>query len=69
MREEAVSENILFLRGTTVLHMRGGTKMKRVWTILGGGNGGQSIAGHLAWLGEQVRIYEVVPETVEALTK
>ncbi len=43
--------------------------MKRVWAILGGGNGGQSIAGHLAWLGEQVRIYDVVPETVEALNK
>lgn len=43
--------------------------MKRVWAIIGGGNGGQSIAGHLGYLGEQVRIFDVVPETVRALNE
>ena len=43
--------------------------MKRVWAIIGGGNGGQSIAGHLGYLGEQVRIFDVVPETVRELNE
>ena len=43
--------------------------MKRVWAIIGGGNGGQSIAGHLGYLGEQVRLFDVVPATVDALNE
>ena len=43
--------------------------MSRTWAIIGGGNGGQAIAGHLAILGEKVRIFDVVPATIEALNK
>ena len=41
--------------------------MAKTWAILGGGNGGQAIAGHLSILGEKVRLYDVVPATVDAL--
>ena len=43
--------------------------MSRTWAIIGGGNGGQAIAGHLAILGEKVRIFDVVPATIEAINK
>lgn len=43
--------------------------MAKTWAILGGGNGGQAIAGHLSILGEQVRLYDVVPATVDALNE
>lgn len=41
--------------------------MAKTWAIIGGGNGGQAIAGHLALLGENVRIFDVVPATVDAI--
>ncbi len=41
--------------------------MKKTWAIIGGGNGGQAIAGHLSILGQRVRIFDVVPATVDAL--
>ena len=41
--------------------------MAKTWAIIGGGNGGQSIAGHLAVLGETVRLFDVVPATVDAI--
>ena len=31
---------------------------KRTWAIIGGGNGGQTMAGHLGILGEKVRLYK-----------
>jgi opine dehydrogenase len=37
------------------------------WSIIGGGNGGQSLAGHLALMGFAVRLYDILPETVEAI--
>lgn len=40
---------------------------KKTWAIIGGGNGGQAMAGHLATLGETVRIYDVVQKTVDEL--
>jgi opine dehydrogenase len=40
-----------------------------VWAILGGGNGGQSFAGHLALKGFKVRLYDIVPETINAITQ
>ena len=40
---------------------------KPVWAILGGGNGGQSAAGHLGIMGFEVRIYDVFPATIEAI--
>lgn len=43
--------------------------MSKTWAILGGGNGGQAMAGHLSILGEAVRIYDVVPATVDALNQ
>ncbi|MBQ7341476.1 MAG: NAD/NADP octopine/nopaline dehydrogenase family protein [Oscillospiraceae bacterium] len=41
--------------------------MAKTWAIIGGGNGGQAIAGHLAILGEKVRLFDVVPATVDAI--
>ena len=38
-----------------------------VWAIIGGGNGGQSLAGHLSIMGYKVRLYDVFPATVEAI--
>lgn len=37
------------------------------WTIIGGGNGGQSIAGHLSLMGYNVRLFDIFPETVDAI--
>ena len=37
------------------------------WTIIGGGNGGQSVCGHLALMGYQVRLYDISTETVDAI--
>jgi len=37
------------------------------WTIIGGGNGGQSVSGHLALMGYQVRLYDICAETVDAI--
>ena len=41
--------------------------MSKTWAIIGGGNGGQAMAGHLASMGEKVRLFDVVPATVDAL--
>ena len=38
-----------------------------VWAIIGGGNGGQSLAGHLSIMGYRVRLYDVFPATVDAI--
>lgn len=43
------------------------TIRKTKWAIIGGGNGGQSAAGHLAVMGYPVRIYDVVPDTIKAI--
>jgi opine dehydrogenase len=37
--------------------------------IVGAGNGGQAFAGYLSLLGERVKIFDVVPATVDALNK
>ncbi|MBA1336221.1 MAG: hypothetical protein HPY66_2466 [Firmicutes bacterium] len=37
------------------------------WAVIGGGNGGQSTAGHLALMGFPVRLYDIIPETVDAI--
>lgn len=37
------------------------------WAIIGGGNGGQSLAGHLAIQGAPVSLYDIFPETIEAI--
>lgn len=40
-----------------------------VWAVIGGGNGGQSLAGHLALMGFGVRLYDIVPETVATIAR
>ena len=42
---------------------------KITWAIVGGGNGGQSMAGHLAIMGFPVRFYDINPETVQAINE
>ena len=40
---------------------------KPTWTVIGGGNGGQALAGHLALMGFPVRLYDIVPETIDVI--
>lgn len=47
--------------------MTGVTQKQYTWAVIGGGNGGQSAAGHLGTMGYDVRLYDVIPETVEAI--
>ncbi|WP_432354318.1 NAD/NADP octopine/nopaline dehydrogenase family protein [Sporosarcina sp. A2] len=37
------------------------------WTIIGGGNGGQTTAGHLGMMGFDVTIYDIFEETIQAI--
>jgi opine dehydrogenase len=37
------------------------------WAVVGGGNGGQSLSGHLALMGFAVRLYDIFPETIETI--
>lgn len=39
------------------------------WTIIGGGNGGQTTAGHLGMMGFDVTIYDIFEETIEVIKK
>lgn len=39
----------------------------QTWAIIGGGNGGQSVAGHLAQMGYAVRLYDIFEKTVDAI--
>jgi len=43
------------------------TTSKLTWAVIGGGNGGQSLAGHLALMGFSVRLYDIFPETIAAI--
>lgn len=40
-----------------------------VWSIIGGGNGGQSMAGHLGVMGFPVRIYDISEENVAVINE
>ncbi|PAB58481.1 NAD/NADP-dependent octopine/nopaline dehydrogenase family protein [Anaeromicrobium sediminis] len=40
---------------------------KLTWAIIGGGNGGQSMAGHMGIMGFPVRLYDIFPDTIEAI--
>lgn len=42
---------------------------RKTWAIVGGGNGGQTLAGHLATLGQNVRLFDVVQKTVDELNE
>lgn len=39
------------------------------WTIVGGGNGGQSLAGHLSIMGFPVKLYDIFDDTINAITE
>ncbi|WP_176461868.1 NAD/NADP octopine/nopaline dehydrogenase family protein [Anaeromicrobium sediminis] len=39
------------------------------WSIIGGGNGGQAMAGHLAIMGFSVKIYDIFLDTIEEIKK
>ena len=42
---------------------------QKTWAIIGGGNGGQALAGHLGLLGQRVRLFDVMQKTVDALNE
>lgn len=42
---------------------------QKTWAVIGGGNGGQALAGHLAILGQKVRLFDVVQRTVDDLNE
>ena len=39
----------------------------KTWAIIGGGNGGQALAGHLSLMGYTTRLYDIIPATVDAI--
>jgi len=39
------------------------------WSVIGGGNGGQSLAAHLAVMGYPVRLYDIFEDTIESIAK
>jgi opine dehydrogenase len=43
------------------------TNSKLTWAVIGGGNGGQSLSAHLALMGFTVRLYDIFPQTIEAI--
>jgi opine dehydrogenase len=43
------------------------TTSKLTWAVIGGGNGGQSLSGHLALMGFRVRLYDIFPQTIEII--
>lgn len=43
--------------------------MSYKWAIIGGGNGGQSMAAHLGVQGKSVKIFDVMQETVDAINE
>ena len=49
--------------------MKSEKDFKPVWCIIGGGNGGQAVSGHLALMGFEVRLYDIFPETVDVIQK
>lgn len=45
------------------------SSQKRTWAVIGGGNAGQSAAGHLGMLGYPVRIYDIFEDSMAAINK
>ncbi len=37
------------------------------WAVVGGGNGGQAMAGHLALMNFNVKLYDIIPEKIQAI--
>jgi opine dehydrogenase len=42
---------------------------KLKWAVIGGGNGGQSSAGHLGILGFSVKLFDIIPETIRVINE
>jgi len=42
-------------------------KKQIIWSVLGGGNGGQSLSAHLALLGFPVRLYDIFEDTITSI--
>ena len=49
--------------------MKSDNDFKPVWCIIGGGNGGHAVSGHLSLMGFEVRLYDIFPETVDIIQK
>ena len=49
--------------------MKSDKYFKPIWCIIGGGNGGHAVSGHLALMGFEVRIYDIFAETVDTIQK
>ena len=43
--------------------------MKEHIAIIGAGNGGQAFAGYFSLMGEKIKIFDVVPATVDKLNE
>jgi len=43
------------------------TRRQLTWAVIGGGNGGQSLSGHLALMGFNVRLYDIFAQTIDAI--
>lgn len=61
------SDQVIFSQRETAMSRN--ENRKNIWAVIGGGNGGQSAAAHLAVMGYPVRIYDVLPETISAIDK
>jgi len=42
-------------------------KQSLKWAVIGGGNGGQSLSGHLSHMGFAVRLYDIFAETIATI--
>jgi len=45
------------------------SRNKLTWAVIGGGNGGQTAAGHLGMLDYPVRLFDIFEESVEAINR
>ena len=43
--------------------------IRKIWAVIGGGNGGQTFAGHLALQGENVRLFTKSIDKVNKIAK
>lgn len=45
------------------------TKKKLKWAVIGGGNGGQALAGHLALMEFPVKLYDIIPDNLQVFSQ
>jgi len=43
------------------------SKRQLTWAVIGGGNGGQALSGHLALMGFRVRLFDIFSQTIDAI--